>query len=154
MQMAVVLSFAAASAVVQVRTHRRQFAKPRSSLIREKRATRIASYRGNIINDISSARLRVPNPERQLQAYRQFGGDANLLRAFAMAVRQSRKRPSLDAGFVRTAAVGTLHRSSRPYHRNARLHAGDRTRSRAYPELRQTDFYTSHEALLLGYEQR
>ena len=84
LQMAVVLSFAAASPVVKVGRIAGQFAKPRSSPTEKKGDQELPSYRGDIINDIEfSEASRVPNPERQLQAYRQSAATLNLLRAFA-----------------------------------------------------------------------
>ncbi|MGO9673791.1 MAG: class II 3-deoxy-7-phosphoheptulonate synthase [Methylocella sp.] len=156
LQMAVVLSFAAASPVVKVGRIAGQFAKPRSSPTEKKGEQELPSYRGDIINDIEfSEASRVPNPERQLQAYRQSAATLNLLRAFAnggFANLENAHRWML--GFVKNSP------QSERYQKLADHITETLGFMRAigldpehHPELRQTDFYTSHEALLLGYEQ-
>ena len=156
LQMAVVLSFAAASPVVKVGRIAGQFAKPRSSPTEKKGDQELPSYRGDIINDIEfSEASRVPNPERQLQAYRQSAATLNLLRAFAnggFANLENAHRWML--GFVKNSP------QSERYQKLADHITETLGFMRAigldpehHPELRQTDFYTSHEALLLGYEQ-
>lgn len=156
LQMAVVLSFAAASPVVKVGRIAGQFAKPRSSPTEKKGDHELPSYRGDIINDIEfSEASRVPNPERQLQAYRQSAATLNLLRAFAnggFANLENAHRWML--GFVKNSP------QSERYQKLADHITETLGFMRAigldpehHPELRQTDFYTSHEALLLGYEE-
>jgi 3-deoxy-7-phosphoheptulonate synthase len=156
LQMAVVLSFAAASPVVKVGRIAGQFAKPRSSPTEKKGDQELPSYRGDIINDIEfSEASRVPNPERQLQAYRQSAATLNLLRAFAnggFANLENAHRWML--GFVKNSP------QSERYQKLADHITETLGFMRAigldpehHPELRQTDFYTSHEALLLGYEE-
>src|SRR5215218_10313001 len=84
LQMAVVLTFAAASPVVKVGRIAGQFAKPRSSPMEKRGTVELPSYRGDIINDIGfTPESRVPDPRRQLEAYRQSAATLNLLRAFA-----------------------------------------------------------------------
>ena len=84
LQMAVVLTYAAASPVVKVGRIAGQFAKPRSSPTEERGGKELPSYRGDIINDIAfTAEARTPDPRRQLEAYRQSAATLNLLRAFA-----------------------------------------------------------------------
>src|SRR5437879_11133970 len=84
LQMAVVLTFAAASPVVKVGRIAGQFAKPRSSSTEKRDGKELPSYRGDIINDIEfTAEARTPDPHRQLEAYRQCAATLNLLRAFA-----------------------------------------------------------------------
>ena len=156
LQMAVVLSFAAASPVVKVGRIAGQFAKPRSSPTEKKGDQELPSYRGDIINDIEfSEASRVPNPDRQLQAYRQSAATLNLLRAFAnggFASLENAHRWML--GFVKNSP------QSERYQKLADHITETLGFMRAigldpehHPELRQTDFYTSHEALLLGYEE-
>ncbi len=154
--MAVVLTFAAASPVVKVGRIAGQFAKPRSSPTEKKGDQELPSYRGDIINDIEfSEASRVPDPERQLQAYRQSAATLNLLRAFAnggFANLENAHRWML--GFVKNSP------QSERYQKLADHITETLGFMRAigldpehHPELRQTDFYTSHEALLLGYEE-
>ena len=156
LQMAVVLTYAGALPVVKVGRIAGQFAKPRSSPTEKVDGVELPSYRGDIINDIAfTAQSRTPDPQRQLMAYRQSAATLNLLRAFA------------TGGYANLASVhqwmlGFLKDSpqSRRYKELAdRIsEALDFMRAcgldlEAHPELRATDFYTSHEALLLGYEQ-
>src|SRR4249920_2853140 len=84
LQMAVVMTFAAASPIVKVGRVAGQFAKPRSSDFETIDAVTLPSYRGDIVNDIEfTAQAREPDPRRQLEAYRQSAATLNLLRAFA-----------------------------------------------------------------------
>src|SRR5476651_1828210 len=84
LQMAVVLTYAAASPVVKVGRIAGQFAKPRSSPTEKRDGKELPSYRGDIINDIAfTEEARTPDPRRQVEAYRQSAATLNLLRAFA-----------------------------------------------------------------------
>src|SRR5271156_728928 len=84
LQMAVVLTYAAASPVVKVGRIAGQFAKPRSSPTEKRDGIELPSYRGDIINDIAfTPESRIPDPRRQMDAYRQSAATLNLLRAFA-----------------------------------------------------------------------
>ncbi len=156
LQMAVVLTYAGAVPVVKLGRIAGQFAKPRSSPTEKVGDVELPSYRGDIVNDIAfTATARTPDPQRQLMAYRQSAATLNLLRAFA------------TGGFANLASVhqwmlGFLKDSpqSRRYKELADRISEALNFMRAcgldlesHPELRATDFYTSHEALLLGYEQ-
>src|SRR5881398_1190072 len=84
LQMAVVLTYAGAVPVVKVGRVAGQFAKPRSSNTEKINGVELPSYRGDIINDIAfTPEARIPDPQRQLMAYRQSAATLNLLRAFA-----------------------------------------------------------------------
>src|SRR6187549_1287727 len=84
LQMAVVLTYAAASPVVKVGRIAGQFAKPRSSPTEKKDGKELPSYRGDIINGIEfTPESRIPDPRRQIEAYRQSAATLNLLCAFA-----------------------------------------------------------------------
>src|SRR6201987_6140024 len=84
LQMAVVLTYAAASPVVKVGRIAGEFAKPRSSPTEQRDGKELPSYRGDIINDIEfTEEARRPDPRRQIEAFRQSAGTLNLLRAFA-----------------------------------------------------------------------
>ncbi|MGQ0685505.1 class II 3-deoxy-7-phosphoheptulonate synthase [Bradyrhizobium sp.] len=156
LQMAVVLTYAGALPVVKVGRIAGQFAKPRSSPTEKVDGVELPSYRGDIINDIAfTESARTPDPQRQLMAYRQSAATLNLLRAFATG-------GYANLGSVHQWMLGFLKDSpqSRRYKELAdRIsEALDFMRAcgldlEAHPELRATDFYTSHEALLLGYEQ-
>ncbi|MFY9657922.1 MAG: 3-deoxy-7-phosphoheptulonate synthase class II [Methylocystis sp.] len=156
LQMSVVLTFAAASPVVKVGRIAGQFAKPRSSPVEKQGGVELPSYRGDIINDIEfTEAARLPDPERQLLAYRQSAATLNLLRAFAtggFANLENAHRWML--GFVRNSPQSERYQKladqigeTLGFMRAIGLDPGH------HPEMRQTDFYTSHEALLLGYEE-
>jgi 3-deoxy-7-phosphoheptulonate synthase len=156
LQMAVVMTFAAASPVVKVGRIAGQFAKPRSAPTERIGDIELPSYRGDIVNDIEfSAAKREPDPARQLMAYRQSAATLNLLRAFATggyANLENSHRWML--GFVKDSPQSERYQELA----NRITEALDFMRAvgldpEGHPELRATDFYTSHEALLLGYEQ-
>src|SRR5690606_16159849 len=133
-----------------------QFAKPRSSPVERKGNVELASYAGDIINDVAfTAEARTPDPQRQLMAYRQSAATLNLLRAFATG-------GFANLGSVHQWMLGFLKDSpqAKRYEELATRISETLDFMRAcgldlesHPELRATDFYTSHEALLLGYEQ-
>ena len=126
LQMAVVLTFAGGQPVVKVGRIAGQFAKPRSSSMEKIGGRELPSYRGDIVNDIAfTPEARVPDPERQIMAYRQSAATLNLLRAFARRrLRQSRARPSLDARVPRRfPRQREIPGARRPHHRGAGLHA-------------------------------
>src|ERR1700737_2746169 len=156
LQMAVVLTYAGALPVVKVGRIAGQFAKPRSSPMEKVDGVELPSYRGDIVNDIAfTAQSRIPDPQRQLMAYRQSAATLNLLRAFATG-------GFANLGSVHQWMLGFLKDSqqSRRYKELADRISDALNFMRAcgldfarHPELRSTDIYTSHEALLLGYEQ-
>ena len=156
LQMAVVLTYAGASPVVKVGRIAGQFAKPRSSPTEKKGSDELPSYRGDIINGPEfTPASRIPDPQRQLQAYRQSAATLNLIRAFAMGGYADLDRVhQWTLGFVKDS----------PQSRRFEELAGRISETLAFmracgitsentPQLRTTNFYTSHEALLLGYEQ-
>src|SRR5437764_4666226 len=156
LQMAVVLTYAAASPVVKVGRIAGEFAKPRSSPTEKRDGNELPSYRGDIINDIEfTAVARRPDPHRQIEAYRQSAATLNLLRAFAQG-------GYANLGSVHQWMLGSIKDSpqSRRYLELANRISEALGFMRAcgldlesHPELKTTDFYTSHEALLLPYEQ-
>src|SRR6195952_864011 len=156
LQMSVVMTYAAGMPVVKVGRIAGQFAKPRSSPMEKQGDVELPSYRGDIVNDIAfTAESRTPDPQRQLMAYRQSAATLNLLRAFATG-------GFANLGSVHQWMLGFLKDSqqSRRYKELADRISDALNFMRAcglnlesHPELRSTDFYTSHEALLLGYEQ-
>ena len=126
LQMAVVLTFAAALPVVKVGRIAGQFAKPRSSPTEKRDGIELPSYRGDIINGIDfTADARTPDPRRQIEAYRQSAATLNLLRAFAQGgYANLASVHQLDARLRQgQPAVAPLHRARRPHLRDARLHA-------------------------------
>ena len=156
LQMAVVLTFAGSSPVVKVGRVAGQFAKPRSSPNEKIGDVELPSYRGDVVNGIEfTAAARIPDPERQIMAYRQSAATLNLIRAFAnggYANLENAHRWML--GFVKDSPQSEQYREIS----DRITEALDFMRAigldpEAHPEMRTTDFYTSHEALLLGYEQ-
>ena len=156
LQMAVVLTFAGGSPVVKVGRIAGQFAKPRSSPTERRDAVELESYRGDIINDIAfDAEARKPDPERQLKAYRQSAATLNLLRAFAQGGLADLERVhEWNVGFLQNSPAGHKYQAlaDRITESLAFMRACGIT-SENTAALRTTRFYTSHEALLLGYEE-
>lgn len=156
LQMAVVLTFAGASPVVKVGRVAGQFAKPRSANTETIDGVELPSYRGDIVNDIGfTADARSPDPRRQLMAFRQSAATLNLIRAFAnggYANLDNVHRWML--GFVKDSPQSGRYQELA----NRITESLDFMRAigidpETHPEMRSTEFYTSHEALLLGYEQ-
>ena len=156
LQMAVVLTFGAKCPVVKIGRMAGQFAKPRSAPFEVVGGRELPSYRGDIINGFDATEAeRVPDPERMLQAYLQAAATLNLLRAFS------------QGGF---ADIGRVHAwtldftSGQPgyekYHALANrisdaldFMTAAGVGSESTDALHRVDFYTSHEALLLEYEE-
>ena len=156
LQMAVVLTFGAALPVVKLGRMAGQFAKPRSAPTETQDGVELPSYRGDIINDIAfSAEAREPDPERMLQAYGQAAATLNLLRALAAGgYADLHQVHRWNLGFVADSAQGERYRdlAERIGESLAFMEACG-LKAEAVPQIHQTSFYTSHEALLLGYEQ-
>jgi 3-deoxy-7-phosphoheptulonate synthase len=156
LQMAVVLTFAGAQPVVKVGRIAGQFAKPRSSDTETKDGVTLPAYRGDIINGIDfSEGSRVPDPARQDMAYRQSAATLNLLRAFAQGGYANLENVhKWMVGFISDSPQGERYQAladriteTMDFMRAIGISA------ESHPSLRETDFYTSHEALLLGYEE-
>jgi 3-deoxy-7-phosphoheptulonate synthase len=156
LQMAAVLTYAAASPVTKVGRIAGQFAKPRSSDFETVDGVSLPSYRGDIVNDIAfTPEGREPDPARMEMAYRQSAATLNLLRAFAQG-----GYANLDnvhtwmLGFVEDSPQGHRYRTLADRISETlgfmRACGIDATTT---PQLRSTELYTSHEALLLGYEE-
>jgi 3-deoxy-7-phosphoheptulonate synthase len=156
LQMSVVLTFAGSQPVVKIGRVAGQFAKPRSSDNETKGDVTLPSYRGDIINGIDfDAKSRIPDPSRQVMAYRQSAATLNLLRAFAQGGYASLENVhSWMLGFVSDSPQGEKYESlaNRITETMDFMKAVGITSETNYA-LRETDFYTSHEALLLGYEE-
>ncbi|MGB3026561.1 class II 3-deoxy-7-phosphoheptulonate synthase [Paradevosia shaoguanensis] len=156
LQMAVVLTHGGSKPVVKVGRIAGQFAKPRSSDTETVEGVTLPSYRGDIIHDIGfSEDARRPDPQRLLMAYRQSAATLNLLRAFASG-------GYADLTRVHEWTVGFMKGSNWfPRYEEVAKKIDDAIHFMAAlglnpentPALRETKFYTSHEALLLGYEQ-
>ena len=156
LQMAVVLTFGAALPVVKVGRMAGQFAKPRSAPTETIDGVELPSYRGDIVNGIEFEKLaRAPDPERLVQAYNQSAATLNLLRAFAQggfADLHKVHRWNLD--FVADSPLG--HRYAEMADRLSEtldFMAACGMTAESTSQIRETEFFTSHEALLLSYEQ-
>src|ERR1700675_1102250 len=156
LQMAVVLTFAGALPVVKIGRIAGQFAKPRSSPPEKQGPNELPAYPGDIVNGIEfTPEARIPDPRRMLEAFRQSAATLNLLRAFATggyANLENVHRWML--GFVKDSPQSERYQEladriteTLGFMRAIGLDA------ESHPELRSTDFYTSHEALLLGFEE-
>ncbi len=156
LQMAVVLTYGAACPVVKVGRMAGQFAKPRSADTETQDGVTLPSYRGDIVNGIEfNAAARRPDPERMQQAFSQSAATLNLLRAFAQGGYADLHRVhGWTLGFVDKSPAGGRYRelADRLSETLAFMEACGLT-SETTPQIRETDFFTSHEALLLPYEQ-
>jgi 3-deoxy-7-phosphoheptulonate synthase len=156
LQMAVVLTYGAAMPVVKLGRMAGQFAKPRSADMETIDGVTLPSYRGDNVNGIEfTPEARVPDPERLVRSYNQSAATLNLLRAFAQGgYADLHKVHQWTLGCV----AGTLQAAryqdlcNRLDETLAFMEACGMT-SDTTPQLRETDFFTSHEALLLPYEQ-
>ncbi len=156
LQMAVVLTFGASVPVVKLGRMAGQFAKPRSSDTETKDGRTLPTYRGDIINapDFTEA-ARVPDPTRMETGYFQSAGTLNLLRAFAnggYADLHQVHRWNLDFA-ARSPLAGRYQDLAGRIEETLAFMAACGMTSLNTAQIRETDFYTSHEALLLPYEQ-
>ncbi len=156
LQMAVVLTFAGGSPVVKVGRIAGQFAKPRSSPTEKRGDVELPSYRGDIVNGNDfTPEARIPDPRRQIEAYRQSAATLNLLRAFAHGGYANLATVhQWMLGFVKDSPQARRYQEladriseALGFMRACGLDLESQT------ELRTTDLYTSHEALLLGFEE-
>jgi len=156
LQMSAVLTFGAACPVLKVGRLAGQFAKPRSQSTESRDGVELPAYRGDIVNGIGFDRAaREPDPDRMLQAYSQSAATLNLLRAFAQGGFADLHRVhGWNMNFVADSPQGERYReiADRITDTLSFMEACGVT-AQTTPSLRQTDFFTSHEALLLGFEQ-
>lgn len=156
LQMAVVLTFAGSMPVIKVGRLAGQFAKPRSKPDETRDGVTLPAYRGDIINGLEfTPESRAHNPNRMVEAYHQSASTLNLVRAFVKggyADLHQVNRWNLD--FVKDSPEGERYGdiAQRITEALAFMEACGITSDRVEP-LRETDFFTSHEALLLPYEQ-
>ena len=156
LQMAVVLTFGAAKPVVKVGRIAGQFGKPRSSPVEVIDGVELPSYRGDNINGMGfSPEERTPDPERLIKAYSQSAATLNLLRAFSQGGYANLANVhKWMLGFVEASPQGERYEALADQITKAMdfMQACGVT-PESVPQLSQTEFYTSHEALLLGYEE-
>jgi len=156
LQMAVVLTFGAAQPVVKVGRIAGQFAKPRSSDFENRDGVDLPSYRGDIINGIDfDEASRIPDPQRMAMVYRQSAATLNLLRAFAQGGYANLNNVhQWMLGFVANSPQGARYEElARRISETMDFMRAIGITGESHAALRETAFFTSHEALLLGYEQ-
>jgi 3-deoxy-7-phosphoheptulonate synthase len=155
LQMAVILTFSSKKPIIKVGRVAGQFAKPRSSDLEVRDGVTLPAYRGDIINGFDfDAKSRAPDPERMERAYVQAASTLNLLRAFSQG-------GYADLHQVHAWNLNFVQKRSKEHYDNiaARLDetlafmAAMGINAETTPQIRETEFYTSHEALLLPYEQ-
>ncbi len=156
LQMAVVLTFGGGTPVVKVGRMAGQFAKPRSDDRETKGDVSLPSYRGDSVNGLDfTPHARRPDPERMIHVYNQSASTLNLLRAFAQGgYADLNEVHRWNLGFVERSLQGERYRDMADRIGEAlRFMAACNITAETSPEIRETDFFTSHEALLLPYEQ-
>ena len=156
LQMAVVLTYGSGVPVVKVGRIAGQFAKPRSSPVERVGDAELPSFRGHIINDdVATPGARVADPQRLIGAYHQSASTLNLLRAFTKGGFADLSQVHVwNQQFVATSAEGRrYHAIAAEIERALRFMKACGIDLAAEATLHQVDFYTSHEALLLGYEE-
>ncbi len=156
MQMSVVMTYGSGKPVVKVGRIAGQFAKPRSSDVEAKDGMELPSYRGDIVNDADfDPKAREPKPEKLIQAYYQSAATLNLLRAFARGgLADLTKVHTWNLDFVKDKALGRKYEELAEKITQAMefIKACGITPENT-PQLHETVLYTSHEALLLNYEE-
>ncbi len=156
LQMAVVLTFGAALPVVKIGRMAGQFAKPRSADTEVIDGVELPSYRGDMVNGMEFTEAdRIPDPERLLRVYNQSASTLNLLRAFAQGgYADLHKVHQWNLGFVADSPLGDRYRDlADRLDETLAFMAACGMDSRSTPQIRETEFYTAHEGLLLNYEQ-
>ncbi|NLV56440.1 MAG: 3-deoxy-7-phosphoheptulonate synthase class II, partial [Acidimicrobiales bacterium] len=156
LQMAVVLTYSSGVPTVKIGRIAGQFAKPRSSDTETVGDVTLPSFRGHIVNDDAfTAEARVPDPERLLRAYHQSASTLNLLRSLTRGGFSDLNRVhAWTQSFVDATPQGRQYKDlADEIGRALRFMGACGVDTASLPTLHQTDFYTSHEALLLPYEE-
>jgi len=156
LQMNMVMMYATGKPVVKVGRIAGQFAKPRSSDFEEIDGVKLPSYRGDIINGIEfTEEARVPNPHNMIRAYNQSAATQNILRAFSRGgLADLNKVHQWNLEFIKDNALGQKYEElSHKIDSAVKFMSACGLSSDAVPQLHQTTIYSSHEALLLNYEE-
>jgi len=156
LQMNMVMMYSTGKPVVKVGRIAGQFAKPRSSDFEEIDGVKLPSYRGDIINNIEFTEdARIPNPHNMIKAYNQAAATQNLLRAFSRGgLADLNKVHQWNLDFIKDHTLGQKYTElSDKIDRSVKFMAACGLSSDQVPQLHQTTMYTSHEALLLNYEE-
>ncbi len=156
LQMAVVFTYSTGVPTVKVGRIAGQFAKPRSSPTETREGVELPSFRGHMVNEIDfEAAARSADPGRLLRAYHQSASTLNLLRAFTKGGFADLNRVhAWNLEFVQSSPEGRRYEvMADDIDRALRFMDACGIDLEAEPQLHQVDFYTSHEALILGYEE-
>ncbi len=155
LQMAIVLTWGAKVPVVKIGRMAGQFAKPRSAATETAAGIELPSYRGDIINGFEfTPEARIPDPSRMLQAYTQAAASLNLLRAFSTGgFADIHRVQSWISGFTEEDEAQRYREVARQISEAMEFMAAAGVTSDTAHELGTVEFYTSHEALLLEYEE-
>ncbi len=156
LQMAVVLMYSSGVPIVKVGRIAGQYGKPRSKATETDGTIELPAFRGHIVNDIAfSESARRPDPERLLTAYQQSAATLNLLRAFTSGGFADLSRVhAWNQEFVASSSEGHRYETiADEIDRTLRFMKACGVDTEAEPRLHNVDFWTSHEALILGYEE-
>ena len=156
LQMAVVLTYGGKCPVVKIARMAGQYAKPRSADLETINGVSLPSYRGDIINNIEfTEEARLPDPQRLMTAYHHSAATLNLLRAFAQGgLADLHQVNRWNMGFVAANPLKEKYQQLADKIQDAlEFMEVCGINSTIAPSLKETDLYTSHEALLLGYEE-
>ncbi|PZQ43756.1 MAG: 3-deoxy-7-phosphoheptulonate synthase class II [Micavibrio aeruginosavorus] len=156
LQMAIVMTFGAQVPIVKMGRVAGQFAKPRSEPQETKNGVTLPIYRGDIVNGSEfTTEARIPDPERMIRAYNQAAATLNLLRAFAQGgYADLEKIHSWNLDFIKDSPLGErFEKMAGQIDQSLAFMKACGISGETVPAMRETDFYTCHEALLLPYEQ-
>jgi 3-deoxy-7-phosphoheptulonate synthase len=156
LQMNMVLMYSTGKPIVKIGRIAGQFAKPRSSDFEEKDGVKLPSYRGDIINDIEfTQEAREPNPHNMIKAYNQGAATMNLVRAFARGgLADLNKVHQWNLDFIKDKELEQKYTDvSNKIDQAMKFMSACGLTSENTSQLHQTTLYTSHEALLLNYEE-
>ena len=156
LQMAVILTFGSSMPIIKIGRIAGQFAKPRSSDIEVLNGVELPSYRGDMINDMEFNKAsREPDPQRLLEGYEQSAATLNLIRAFAQGgMADLAKVHEWTLGFLAdTSETAKYQEVADRISESLNFMRACGLTSDTASQLRETEFYTSHEALLLNYEE-
>lgn len=155
LQMSVVLMFGSQMPVIKVGRMAGQFAKPRSDPFEEKNGVKLPSYKGDNVNgDAFDEKSRIPDPQRMVRAYCQAAASLNLLRAFATGGYAALQRVTeWNLDFVEHSEQGDRYQELAHRVDEALGFMSAAGLTIDHPIMSSTEFYTSHECLLLPYEQ-
>ena len=155
LQMAMVLTYGAKVPVVKVGRMAGQFAKPRSANTETLGGVELPSYRGDIINGLDfTPEARIPDPQRMLQAYTQSAATLNLLRAFSTGGFADMKRVhAWTLGFTDSQEIQKYRELASRIQDSIDFMGAAGINSDTTHEFSSVEYYTSHESLLLEYEE-